>query len=107
MVDARRCRLRRRHPTYRNRQDPEDRAARSVQGVPLPQRGGLGMVLTSLLPLSEQAATGGLPPPLFRRTPMPCLAYAKAPTDERRLSADADRPALVRCPSPLPPSRPV
>jgi acyl-CoA synthetase (AMP-forming)/AMP-acid ligase II len=34
MVDAGRRGLRRRYPAHRDRQDPEDRAARSVQGVP-------------------------------------------------------------------------
>ena len=41
MVDARRRRLRRRHSAHRDGQDPEDRAARPVQGVQLPQRRGV------------------------------------------------------------------
>ena len=41
MVDARRRRLRRRHSAHRDREDPEDRAARPVQGLQLPERGGV------------------------------------------------------------------
>ena len=41
MVDARRRRVRRRHSAHRDRQDPEDRAARSVQDLQLPERGGV------------------------------------------------------------------
>ena len=41
MVDARRCRFRRRHSAHRHRQDPEDRAARPVQGLQVPERGGV------------------------------------------------------------------
>ena len=43
MVDARRRRLRRRHSPHRDRQDPEDRAARTVQELPLPERGGVNL----------------------------------------------------------------
>ena len=41
MVDARRRRLRRRHSAHRDRQDPEDRAARPVQELQLPERRGV------------------------------------------------------------------
>ena len=41
MVDARRRRLRRRHPAHRDRQDPEDGAARALQGLPAADRGGV------------------------------------------------------------------
>src|SRR5262245_19876910 len=41
MVDARRRRLRRGYSAYRNRQDPEDGAARAVQGLSIPERRGL------------------------------------------------------------------
>ncbi|MGY4486334.1 acyl-CoA synthetase (AMP-forming)/AMP-acid ligase II [Bradyrhizobium sp. LM3.2] len=41
MVDARRRRFRRRHPAHGDGQDPEDRAARPVQGLSLPERGGV------------------------------------------------------------------
>ena len=40
MVDARRRRVRRCHSAHRDGKDPEDRAARPVQGVQFPQRGG-------------------------------------------------------------------
>ena len=43
MVDARRRRFRRRHSPHRDRQDPEDRAARTVQELPLPERGGVNL----------------------------------------------------------------
>ena len=42
MVDARRRRLRRRHPAHRDRKDPENRAARPVQELQFPERGGVG-----------------------------------------------------------------
>ena len=38
--------LRRRHSPHRDRQDPEDRAARPVQELPLPERGGVGAATT-------------------------------------------------------------
>ena len=41
MVDARRCRFRRRHSAHGDRQDPEDGAARAVQGLSFPERGGV------------------------------------------------------------------
>ena len=41
MVDARRRRLRRRDPAHRDRQDPEDDAARAVQGLPAADRGSV------------------------------------------------------------------
>ena len=41
MVDAGRRRLRRGNPPHRNRQDPENRAARALQGLPATDRGGV------------------------------------------------------------------
>ena len=41
MVDAGRRRLRRRNPAHRDRQDPEDRAARALQGLPAADRRGM------------------------------------------------------------------
>ena len=41
MVDAGRRGFRRGHSAHRDRQDPEDRAARPVQELPFPERGGL------------------------------------------------------------------
>ena len=41
MVDAGRCRLRRRHSSHRHGKDPEDRAARYVQGLSFSERGGV------------------------------------------------------------------
>ena len=43
MVDARRRRFRRWHSTHRDRQDPEDRVARPVQELPLPERRGVNL----------------------------------------------------------------
>ena len=41
MVDARRRRLRRGNPAHRDRQDPENRAARALQGLSAADRGGV------------------------------------------------------------------
>jgi len=45
----------------------------------------------SLLPLWEKVAIGGLWPPFFNRTPMPCIGYAKSVPDEGSASAGAKR----------------
>src|SRR6202047_1916701 len=44
VVDARRHRLRRRHSAHRDRQDPQNRAARPVQGILVPERRGVGFL---------------------------------------------------------------
>ena len=41
MVDARRRRLRRRHPAHRDRENPENRVAPAFQGLPAAHRGGV------------------------------------------------------------------
>jgi hypothetical protein len=38
--------------------------------------------LSSLLPLWEKVAIGGLSPPFFNSTPMLCIGYAKSVPDE-------------------------
>src|SRR5258705_4002706 len=51
-----------------------------------------GSVLTSLLPLWEKVAVGGLRPPFFNRTPMLCIGYAKSAPDEGVRPIDRKRP---------------
>jgi len=46
--------------------------------------------LSSLLPLWEKVATGGLRPPFFNGTPMLCIGYAKSVPDEGSASAERD-----------------
>jgi len=41
-----------------------------------------------LLPLWEKVAIGGLQPPFFSRTPMPCIGCAQSVPGEGSLSAD-------------------
>ncbi len=64
VVDARRRGVRRRDPAHRDRQDPQDGAARPVQGLSLPNRRGL----TERRPPADRAAAT-----LSRqRGPLPC-----------------------------------
>jgi len=55
-----------------------------------------GSVLTSLLPLWEKVAVGGLRPPFFNRTPMLCIGHAKSVPDEGLRSIDSPRPLTRR-----------
>ena len=45
-------------------------------------------MFSSLLPMWEKVAIGGLRPPFFHRTPMLCIAYASSATDEGSASAE-------------------
>src|SRR5882757_6956221 len=58
---------------------------------------------SSLLPLWEKVAIGGLWPPFFNRTPMLCIGYAKSVPDEGLHSIDRPEP-LTRLRFAKPPS---
>ena len=65
VVDARRRAVRRRHSAHRDRQDPEDVAARPVQGLSLPERGGVTRTSLTKEPSPGQPREGffNLPDP--------------------------------------------
>ena len=66
MVDARRRRVRRRNPAHRDRQDPEDRAARAIQGLPCCRP-----------PRPEPAAAcSGIARPMYLRVQCPAASHA-------------------------------
>src|SRR5712664_889343 len=58
---------------------------------------------SSLLPLWEKVAIGGLLPPSFKRTPMLCIGYAKSAPDEGFWPIDRPKP-LTRLRFAKPPS---
>ena len=53
------------------------------------------MLFSSLLPLWEKVAIGGLRPPFFNRTPMLRIGYAKSVPDEGLWLIDRPDPSPV------------
>ncbi len=61
MVDARRYRVRGRHPAYRDRQDPKDCAARALQGLRLSDGGSVLTLINRMISLRILRSRKGYP----------------------------------------------
>src|SRR5229473_1243311 len=66
------------------RASPRERPCSLASRAALSSAGRSGVVISSssLLPLWEKVAVGGLRPPCYHRTPMLCIGYAKSVPDE-------------------------